>query len=97
MKRSTKEADEKMLTYNILNSVETQKKLKWRQALRIATQNLDPLSEIQETRSQRQAGRPAKRWEEVLNYFVKDEETEATQSDDLRNNNSWLYYCEEHL
>ena len=35
-KRSTKEADEEMLTQNITHWVETQKKLKWRQALRIA-------------------------------------------------------------
>ena len=40
-KRSTEEADEQMLTYNITCWVETQKKLKWRQALRIATPNPD--------------------------------------------------------
>ena len=28
-----------MLTYNVTNWIETQKKLKWRQALRIATQS----------------------------------------------------------
>ena len=38
LKRRTKEADEKMLTYSITHWVETQEKLKWRQALRIATQ-----------------------------------------------------------
>ena len=36
------------------------------------------------TRSQRKAGRPAKRWEDDLNEFVKKEETEATQSNDLK-------------
>ena len=40
-KRSAKEADEKMLIFNITNWVETQKKLKWRQALRIAAQSSD--------------------------------------------------------
>ena len=40
-KRSTEEAGEQMLTYNITIWVETQKKLKWRQALRIATPNPD--------------------------------------------------------
>ena len=33
-----KEADEKMQTCNITNSIETQKKLKWPQAMRLATQ-----------------------------------------------------------
>ena len=42
------------------------------------------------TRSQRKAGRPAKRWEGDLNDFVKDEETQTTQSNDLKNNNTWL-------
>ena len=37
-KRSTEEADEQMLTYNIPNWIETQRKLKWRQALRISRQ-----------------------------------------------------------
>ena len=40
-KRITEEADEQMLTYNITNWVETQKKLKCRQALWIATPNPD--------------------------------------------------------
>ena len=39
--RITEEAHEQMLTYNITSWVETQKKLKWRQALRIATPNPD--------------------------------------------------------
>ena len=39
--RSTGEAGEQMLTHNITNWVETQKKLKWRHALRIATPNPD--------------------------------------------------------
>ena len=40
-KRITEEADEQMLTHNITNWVETQRKLKRRQALRIATPNPD--------------------------------------------------------
>ena len=40
IKRRTKEAaDEKLLTCNITNWIETQKKLRWREALRIAAQN----------------------------------------------------------
>ena len=41
------------------------------------------------TRSQRTARRPAKRWEDVLNEFVKDEETQTTHSNDLKNNHTW--------
>ena len=33
--------------------------------------------------TKRRAGRPAKRWEDDVNEFVKDEEIEATQSNDL--------------
>ena len=92
---STKEADE------------TKKKLKWRQALRIATQNPDRWTTkaaewnpklIISTKTQRRAGRPAKRWEDHLNDIVKDEETEATQSNDPKNNSTRLVTAKkEHL
>ena len=36
------------------------------------------------TKTHRRAEQPAKRWEDDLNEFVKDEETEATQSNDLK-------------
>ena len=39
---------------------------------------------IMSTRSQRKAGRSAKRWEDDLNEFVKDEENQTTQSNDLK-------------
>ena len=42
------------------------------------------------TRTQRKAGRPTKRWEDDLNEFVIEEETETTQSNDLKNNDTWL-------
>ena len=38
------------------------------------------------TRTQRRAGRPAKRWEDDLNEFVTDEETQTTRSDALKVN-----------
>ena len=41
-------------------------------------------------KTQRRAGRLAKRWEDDLNDFVKDEETEATQSKDLKGHKTWL-------
>ena len=88
-----------MLTCNITNWVETQKKLKSCHVLRIATQNQERWTRkaarwnpglVISTKTQRRSGRPAKRWEDDLNEFVEDGETEATQSDDLKNNNTWL-------
>ena len=67
--------------------------------LRIATRSPDRWSRkaaewnlglIISTRSQRKAGRPAERWEDDLNEFVTDEETQTTQGDDLKNNNTRL-------
>ena len=83
-----------MLTYNITTWVETQKKLKLRQTLRIPTQSQERWTRkaaewdpglINPSTTQRRAGRPAKRWEDDWNEIVKDEETEATQSKDLKN------------
>ena len=97
IKRSTREDDETMLTNNIPNQVEAQKKLKWRQAMRVAVQNQEKWTPraaewnpwlIISTRTRRKAGRPAKRCEDDLNEFVKDEETEAAHRNDLQNNNT---------
>ena len=102
VKRSTREADEKMLTYGITNWTETQKKLKWRHALRIATQSKERWTRKasewnprlnKSTNTPRRAGRPAKRQD--LNDFVKNEATEPTQSDDLKNDTTWRRRLEE--
>ena len=99
IKRSAREADGKMLTHNFTNCVETWEKLKCRQALGIATQSPDRWSRKAaewnlglniSTRSQRRVGRSGKRWEDDLNEFVKYEETQTTQSNDLKNNNTCL-------
>ena len=45
---------------------------------------------IMSTRSQRKAEKPAKRWEDDQNEFVKDEETQTTQSNDLKTTNTRL-------
>ena len=96
---STNAVDEKMLTNNITNWVEKQKKLKWRQAVRIVTQSPDRWTRkvaewnrvlIISTKTQRRAGIPVRRWEDDWNDFVQDEETEATQSNDLKINNTWI-------
>ena len=69
-------------------------RLKWRQALRIATQSPDRwirkaaqwnLGLLMSTETQRRAERPTKRWEDDLIDFVTDEETDATQRNDLEN------------
>ena len=89
-----------MLTYNITNRVETQRKLKWRQALRIATQSPESWTRkaaewnlvfITLTQTKRRAGKPRQKMERrLVNDFVKDEETEAAQSNVLKNSNTWL-------
>ena len=99
VERSTREADEKMMTHETVNWVETQKKLKWRQALRKATQSQERWTKKaaewnaglnKSTKTQKRAGRPAKRWEDDLNDFVKDEATEAIQSNGLKNDTAWF-------
>ena len=73
IERGAREADEKMLTHNITNWIETQKKLKWRQALRIAT--MDQKSRRVEPRTYPFDKIPkksrAKRWEDDLKESVK--------------------------
>ena len=87
--KSAREADKNAADIQYHNWVETQKKLKWRRALRIAHTEWNP-GLIMSTRTERKAGRPAKRWEDDLNEFVTEEDTEATQSNDRKNNNTWL-------
>ena len=36
-------------------------------------------------------GRPRKRWEDDINQFLKSEETEATKSNDFKNNDTWIW------
>ena len=48
-------------------------------------------------RSQRKARMPARRWEDDLNEFVKDEEIQTTHSNDLINNNTWLIAAKKDL
>ena len=87
IKRSARGLEEKMMTRNITDWVETLRKLKWRQALRITTQSSDRWTRkaaewnpglVISTRPQRKTGRPAKRWEDDLNEFVTAEETQTT-------------------
>ena len=42
-------------------------------------------------RTRSKAGRPAKMWEEDLNEFVKDEETQTTRSNIFLKKNTWLF------
>ena len=74
-------------------------RLKWRRALRIASQSPDRwlrkaaewnLGLRMSTETQRRAERPTKRWQDDLVDIVKDEQTDATQRNDLENKNTWL-------
>ena len=72
--------------------VETQKKLSCGSPPKAQTRKAAERNPglVTSTKTQRRAGRPAKRWEDDVNEVVKDEETEASQSNDLKNNNTWL-------
>ena len=73
--------------------------LKWRHALRHPTQSKERWTRkaaewnpglVKSTNTQRTAGRPAKRWEDDLNDFVKAEATETAKSNDLKNDTTWF-------
>ena len=64
--------------FSVRSAVATQSPVRWTRK----AAEWNPGS-TRSTKTQRRAGRPAKRWEDDLNEFVKDEETEATQSNDL--------------
>ena len=74
--------------------METQKKLQWRQAPRIATLSQERWTGqagewnpgLNKSKKTKKAGRPAKRWEDDLTSSF----TEATQSNDLKNDTTWL-------
>ena len=84
------EATEKIQTYNITHWIETQRNLKWRQAMHCEERWARRAAErnpglMISTRTQGKATRRTRRWEDDLNEFVKEERTETTQSNDLRN------------
>ena len=41
-------------------------------------------------KTQRQVGRPKKRWEDVCNEFLKTDEVQEKTKYDLMNNNTWM-------
>ena len=74
-----------MLTFNVLCWIGTQRKLKWRLAMRLAShtearwtkqaaRRSPDLSFT--TRTNRSVGRPRKRWEDDIIQFVRTDETE---------------------
>ena len=98
LQKARKKLFKKTLTYGTTNWIETPKKLRWRQAQRIATTKEIWTTKAAEwnpgldksTKTQKKAGGPTKRWEDDLNDFVKDEATGATQSNDLKNDTARL-------
>ena len=105
IKRSTKEADEHMEKHNVKCWIEVHRRQKWRMARRIITLpekrwnrrvfNWHPGLDSN-TRARRQVGRPKRRWEDDLNEFMKTEEGQDGERNDLKNNNSWMKGIEDY-
>ena len=88
LKRSTSMAVERMKTAKIPCWIETNRRMKWRLAMRLAslpgerwTKKAAKWNPRLSTKHQtnRPAGRPKKRWEDETNDFFKLEETEKTE------------------
>ena len=79
--------------------IETHRRMKWRLTIKIAsmpderwtkkTAKWNPgLSTIYQTN--RPVGRPKKRWEDEISEFLKPEETETTEENEMKNNDTWI-------
>ena len=101
IERSTIEVVEKMESEKIRCWKTTQRKMKWRLAMRIATSQKERwLIKAAEWnpelsskyRSNRSSGRPGKRWEDDINEFLKQTEDETENQTDSSNhiNKSWI-------
>ena len=101
IKRSTNEAMEKMENEKIRCWKMTQRKMKWRLSMRIATSpNERWLIKAAEWnpelsskyRTNRSIGRPRKRWEDDINEFLKqvEEETENLTESSNHTNKNWI-------
>ena len=97
IKRSTRESEEKMQTFNISCWIETERKLKWRVAIRVASHSGERWTKkaargnpglSSTAKTGRHAGRPRKRWEDDINESVRDDETEESKGNDLKNNDT---------
>ena len=100
-KRSTNKAMEKMENEKIRCWKMTQRKMKWRLAMRIATSPSERwLTKAAEWnpelsskyRTNRSIGRPRKRWEDDINEFLKqvEEETENLTESSNQINKTWI-------
>ena len=97
VKRSTRQAQEKMRAASIPCWIDTQRTMEWRLATRIASHpktrwtteaaKWNPGLSIG-AKASRAVGRPKKRWEDDINKFLKPEETEATKGNDQRQTRS---------
>ena len=105
IKRSTKEAEEHMENHKIECWTEVHRRQKWRMARRITTLpekrwsrrvfNWHPGLD-NNIKARRQVGRPKRRWEDDLNEFMKTEEEQDGERNDLKNNNSWMKGVEDY-
>ena len=50
---------------------------------------------IRKIKTCRAVGRPTKRWGDVINDFLKPEETEATKGSDKKNNDTWIWVAKQ--
>ena len=100
IKRSTREAEEKMRAASVPFWIETQRRMKWGLAMRIASHPETTRTKKAATwnpglciaaEACRAVGRPKKRWEDDINHFLKPEETDETKGNDLRNNDTWIW------
>ena len=83
----------KMETFNIGNRIKTHRRLKWRQGMTIASHKEERWTRraaewnsgvIISMKAHRKIGRPTKRWEDDMNEFVKTDEEDTTQNNDLK-------------
>ena len=93
-KRSTREADEQMKKAKIPCWIETHRRMKWRFAIRTASlpgqrryQNGTQVLTIV-AKTNRPMERPRKRWEDEINEFSKTEESEESEGNDMKNNDT---------
>ena len=98
IKRSTTDAEERMRAANIPCWIETQRKIKWRLAVRFASHPQSRWTKKQQNGTQDLASgqKQAEEWEDQkiceddINHFLKPEETVETKGNDVKNNDTCI-------
>ena len=91
LKRSTATAVERMKAAKIPCWIETHRRMKWRLAVTIASLQDERWTKSKwnpglstKYQTNRPVGRPKKRWEDEINEFLKSEETEMTNGNEIK-------------